>query len=84
MSPADIAEWAIIIGRVVLSTAINWFQEILIACGTFDIWKGVIVFVALFSIILIPLRGGGDLTAGLLGGFVMNRINKRKPTDSDD
>lgn len=84
MSATELATWAIAIGKRVLTQSIYWFQDVLSATGLTPLWSGAMVFVAVFSILLIPLRGGADLTRGALGKFVMGRVNRSRPTDHQD
>ena len=84
MSAEELATWAIAIGRVVLTQAINWFDKVMTATGLEPLWAGALIIIALFSIILVPLRGGADLTRGALGSFVFSRVNKARKIDHDD
>lgn len=79
MTAVQLGEWAIAFGKRILTEAIHWFEQILVATGLRGVWAGVMVFVAVFSILLIPLRGGADLTGGALGSFVKSRVNHSKP-----
>lgn len=79
-----LAEWAIAVGKRVLTQVLLWFQNIIWATGLAPLWSGAMVFVAVFSILLIPLRGGADLTKGAIGRFAIGRINRSKPTDHQD
>lgn len=80
----QIASWALALGKRVLTTSILWFEQILDATGLTGVWMGIIIVFAVFSILLVPLRGGFDLSQGALGSFIMGRVNRRKSTDSDD
>lgn len=84
MTASQLGDWAIAVGKRVLTECIYWFEDVMKATGLFPLWAGTLVVVAVFSILLIPLRGGADLTNGALGGFVVNRVNKAKRTDHQD
>lgn len=84
MTTAQLASWAIAFGKRVITEVLYWFQQIMTATGLMPLWAGTLVVTAVFSIILIPLRGGADLTRGALGQFVFGRINKAKRTDHQD
>lgn len=77
----DIALFAISFGKRILTQIIQWFGDTLSAIGMTDLWIGAVVFAAVFSIVIVPLRGGADLTHGALGGFLMNKVNRHKNHD---
>ena len=84
MNASQIADFCIAVMKRVLTEGIYWFDDIMVATGMRSVWGGVMVFTAVFSVLLIPLRGGADLTSGALGGFVKSRVNRSKPTDHQD
>lgn len=73
-----IASFALAFGRVLLSTLISWFVKVYEAIGMTEVWIGAITFAIVFSIILVPLRGGGDIGKGSFGGLLNNKVNKTK------
>lgn len=76
-----VSEFAISFGKRILTTVLTWFNEIYEALGLTSLWIGVVVLAAVFSIVIIPLRGGADLSRGALGSFVMNKVNRHKGHD---
>ena len=81
MSSAKLASWAIASCKAVLASVLNWFIQIYDAVGLTSLWIGAVVFVAVFSIVVVPLRGGADLSRGALGSFLMNKVNRHKGQD---
>lgn len=73
-----IPSFAIRFGKSILIAVLNWFQQIYEATGLTDLWIGAVTMAIVFSVILIPLRGGGDVTKGALGSFVVNQVNGKK------
>lgn len=71
--------WSVLLGRRILTALLNWFQQIYDTLGMTELWIAAIIMVVVFSVILVPLRGGGDLSKGALGSFVVNQVNKSKP-----
>ena len=84
MSASQLGDWAIALMKRILTECLYWFSDVISATGLTPLWAGILVIVAVFSIILIPLRGGADLTGGAIGQFVKGRINRAKPTDHQD
>lgn len=84
MTSQQLATWAIAFGKRLLTEILYWFQDIMTATGLMPLWAGTLVVVAVFSIILIPLRGGADLTSGALGSFILGRVNKTRRSDHQD
>lgn len=74
----SIADWSILFGRSVITAVLNWFQQIYESLGMTEIWIAAVAFAAVFSIILVPLRGGSDISRGALGSFVVNQVNSKK------
>ena len=84
MTASQLADWCIAVMKRVLTEVIYWFDTILVSTGMRSVWGGILVVVAVFSVLLIPLRGGADLTSGALGSFVKSRVNRHKATDHQD
>lgn len=80
---SDILTFAVAFGKRVLTSVLGWFVDIYEATGMTSLWIGVVVLAAVFSIVVVPLRGGADLSRGALGSFVMNRVNRHKSHDDD-
>lgn len=78
---ANVFSFAVAFGKRILTTLLIWFQDIYEATGMTSLWIGVVVLTAVFSIVIVPLRGGADLTNGALGGFLMNKVNRHKRHD---
>lgn len=74
--------FAIRFGKNILTALLNWFQQIYDATGLTDLWIGAVAMAIVFSVILIPLRGGGDVTRGAFGDLVVNQINNKKASNS--
>lgn len=72
-----IGEWAISFGKAILGNCLNWFVDIYEACGLLDVWIGVVVLACVFTIVILPLRGGSS-TGGAFGEFLMNKTNSKK------
>lgn len=81
MLPVDIAKFAIQFCKVILSNCLQWFVMVYDALGLKSLWIGAVVLAAVFSIVIVPLRGGADLTGGALGSFLVNKTNRHKPHD---
>lgn len=77
----DVGSFAIAFCRRILATLLAWFFDLYESLGLTSLWIGVVVLSAVFSIVIIPLRGGADLTRGALGSFVMNKVNRHKRDD---
>lgn len=77
----DVASFAIAFGKRIITQLLHWFEDIFAAVGMTELWIGAVVFAAVFSIVIVPLRGGADLTNGALGGFLMNKVNRHKRND---
>lgn len=61
----------------VVNACINWWSAIIDAVDLVQLWIGVVVLVALFSIVLTPMRGGQLLGGGAIGTFTQTKINKK-------
>lgn len=77
----NISQFAISFGKRILTTVLLWFEDVYRALGLSSLWIGVVVLAAVFSIVIVPLRGGADLSRGALGTFVMNKVNRHKRHD---
>lgn len=73
--------FAINIGRDILTALLVWYQAVYEATGMTGLWIGVVALSIVFSVVLVPLRGGRDLTRGAFGSFAMNRINNHDRTE---
>lgn len=73
----DYSEWAISYVRAIVTNVLDWFMTIMSESGMGMVWTGVVVFVAVFSIIIMPLRGGAPLGGGI-SDVVMNQTHKSK------
>lgn len=60
---------------------LSWFTDILTFTDMYELWIGVVVFTAVFSIVILPLRGGIDLSRGVFGSFLMNKVNRHRNND---
>lgn len=78
MTAGKIANFALAFGKVILTTLISWFTQLYEAIGMTELWIGAVTISIVFSIFLVPLRGGGDLGKGGFGGFLKNKVNKTK------
>lgn len=76
-----ILSFALSFGKRILTTVITWYQQVYEAMGMTSLWIGVVILSAVFSIVIIPLRGGADLSRGALGSFLMNKVNRHKRND---
>lgn len=77
-----IATWALSFGKVIISTLLEWFTQIYNAIGMTNVWLGVVTISVVFSIFLLPLRGGADLGKGSFGSFLKNKVNNTKSKSS--
>lgn len=75
---ASISKWALAFGKAILSTLLGWYTDLYEAMGLTNVWLGVITVSLVFSIFIIPLRGGADLTKGSFGAFLTNKVNDKK------
>ena len=74
----QIFTFAVSFGKAVLVTVLSWFEQCYEAIGMTELWIGAVTLAIVFSIFLVPLRGGGDLGKGSFGGFLKNKVNKAK------
>lgn len=77
----DVASFAISFGKRILTQLLFWFEDVLSAVGMTELWIGIVVFAAVFSIVIVPLRGGADLTGGALGSFMKNKVSRYNRDD---
>lgn len=74
----DLAEWAIAYVRTILKYGLNWFTRVLSSMGLHWLWLGAVVFVIVFSVILLPMRGGSMLGGGLISDIAGSRIRSSR------
>lgn len=72
------AEWAITYVRTIVKVCLGWFASILEALDMESLWIGAVVFAIVFSVILLPMRGGAMLGGGLASDIVRSRIASRR------
>ena len=70
------AQWAITYVRTIIKVCLAWFASILEALDMEPLWIGAVVFVIVFSVILLPMRGGSMLGGGLASDVVRSRISR--------
>ena len=73
----------------IVSSCLTWFSAIFKATGLRNFWIGVVILVALMSIVIVPMRSGQLLGGGAISTFARSKINnknKRSNThhDGDD
>ena len=73
----------IAIVKKILGTCLGWFEDIMSEAGLIEVWVALIVLSAVFSVILVPLRGGSPLSLGGLTDFARNKVNRHR-YHSDD
>ena len=61
-----------------------WFEDIYEATGMTSLWIGAVVLAIVFSVILIPLRGGSGIYGGVVNDFTKSAVNKHKAADFDE
>lgn len=74
----DLSEWAISYVRTILDWGLYWFSRILGSMGLQWLWLGAVVFVIVFSVILLPMRGGAMLGGGLMSDIAGSRIRSSR------
>lgn len=74
----NLSEWAITYVRTVLQYGLSWFSLILGRMGIQWLWVGAVVFVIVFSVILLPMRGGSMLGGGMVSDIARSRISSRR------
>lgn len=75
MEPETLADFAINFGRDVISAVVMWYHNVYEACGLTGLWIGVVILSIVFSIFVVPLRGGADISRGAIGDFAFTRVN---------
>ena len=73
-----LSDWAITYVRTILQYGLNWFTRILGSMGLQYLWIGAVVFVIVFSVILLPMRGGSMLGGGMVSDMVRSRISSSR------
>lgn len=68
------AEWAITYVRTIITVCLAWFASILEVLDMEALWTGAVVFAIVFSVILLPMRGGSMLGGGMLSDIAGSRI----------
>lgn len=74
----DLLDWSISYLRTILIRSLSWFSVILGSMNLQKLWLGAVVFVIVFSVILLPLRGGAMLGGGMMSDIVRTKIRNRK------
>lgn len=70
----------------IIDACLLWWKAIFSATEMRDLWLGVVIMVALFSIIFVPMRSGQLLGGGAISTFATNQVNKhrKKKSNGDD
>lgn len=71
----SLSDWAITYVRTILQYGLSWFTRILGSMGLQWLWVGAVVFVIVFSVILLPMRGGSMLGGGMVSDIARSRIS---------
>lgn len=74
----DLSEWAITYVKTILQFVLAWFTRILGSIHMHWLWLGAVVFVIVFSVILLPMRGGAMLGGGLMSDIAGSRIRSNR------
>lgn len=77
MSSVDIGNACIDMLMYITSACLTWFSAIINATGLRHFWTGVVILVALMSIVFVPMRSGQLLGGGAIGTFATTKINKK-------
>lgn len=72
------AEWAITYVRTIVKTCLGWFATILKVLDMEPLWIGAVVFVIVFSVILLPLRGGSMLGGGMVSDVSRHQLSIKR------
>ena len=64
--------------RTIFSVLLGWFTDIYEATGMTQLWIGAVVLAIVFTVVLIPLRGGSGIFSGGLNEFTIDVVNKHK------
>lgn len=64
--------------KTVLSKCVEWFTMIYDATGMTSLWIGGVALASVFSILVLRLRSGQNLSSGAIGSFVISRVNRHK------
>lgn len=62
----------------IVNASLRWWDLIISATGLKSFWIAVVILVALFSIVLVPMRSGQLLGGGAIGTFARTKINNRR------
>lgn len=70
--------WAVTYIRTILEAGFVWFSNILGTLNMQWLWLGAVIFCIVFSVILLPLRGGAMLGGGLMSDVARSRVRNRR------
>lgn len=70
--------WAVTYIRSILEAGFGWFSVIIGKLQMQWLWLGAVIFCIVFSVILMPLRGGAMLGGGLMSDVARSRIRNRR------
>lgn len=64
--------------RAIFSALLGWYMDIYEILGMTSLWIGVVVLVIVFTVVLVPLRGGSGISGGAIGDFTVTSVNASK------
>lgn len=67
-----------------LRACISWFDNIMTETDMLEVWIALVLMAAVFSIILVPLRGGASVHLGGFTNYMRNKVNRHRRIDHDD
>lgn len=70
--------WAVEYLKTIILEILIWFTNILTVLDMQWLWLGAVIFSIVFSVILLPLRGGSMLGGGLMSDVARSRIRSRR------
>lgn len=73
-----LSDWVISYVRTILQYCLSWITQIFGSTGLQYLWIGAVVFVIVFSVILLPMRGGSMLGGGMVSDMVRSRISSSR------
>lgn len=69
--------------RGAFTWAMHFFEKILEATGTRELVFAAVAFTVVFSVLVLPLRGGQAIRENSFAGFLTNRVNSHRGKGSN-
>lgn len=75
-----LAEWAVSYIRIIIQYVLSWFSNVMGVMGLQWLWLGAVVFTIVFSVILLPMRGGSMLGGGMASDIARSKVRAHRGT----